>query len=177
MNRITLSLGLLFLLVATAYARKPEDAFAGQILISSAPYPTEAKSENAFTDAIKKQSTDRLQEDKENQKWTVFYAAFFSKPLNDLELTIKVFDISQPGAQRLVDTFEQYLSASGQRAYISKMTLKRGDGTSGYDPNSKILMVMESRGKKLAQTTFYLVGEARHYSGKVDMSEDDKESK
>jgi hypothetical protein len=162
-------------LPAAAQARKPEDVFGGKILISDQPFPQQARSAGAYIDALKKNSRDRLQEDKETKEWRVFFVAFFKQPVNDLEVSVKVYDVTT--GRRLVDSFEQYLANASQRAYASNVRLPRGDGASGYDPNSKILMVMESKGRVLAQTTFYIQGEAKKYKGVVDFSEDEtKES-
>ena len=167
-----LSCILVLALGAHAEARKPEDVFGGKILVSAKPFPTQAKSAAAYVSALKKNSTDRIQEDKEKKQWRVFFAAFFKQPVNDLEISIRVYDITN-GAKRLVDNFEQYLSSNTARAYVSDVKLARGDGAQGYDPNTKLLMVMESKGRTLAQTTFYIQGEAKKYKGVVDFSEDE----
>jgi hypothetical protein len=163
---------LVLAVAARADARKPEDVFAGKILVSAQPFPTQAKSASAYVAALKKNSTDRIQEDKENKQWRVFFAAFFKQPANDIEVSIRVYDVTN-GARRLVDNFEQYLSSAATRAYVSDVKLKRGDGTQGYDPNSKLLMVMESKGRTLAQATFFIQGEAKKYKGVVDFSEEE----
>lgn len=166
---------LTYLLPLVAEAKKPEDIFGGKILVSNAPFPTTAKSEAAYVGALKKNTKPAILENKETQQWQVFYAAFFKEPVNDLEVSIRVYDVTG-GARRLVDTFEQYLSNSTARAYVSAVNLKRGDGSQGYDPNTKILMVMEAKGRVLAQAQFQIVGEARKYKGTVDFSEpEDKE--
>jgi hypothetical protein len=159
-------------LCAAAWARKPEEVFGGRILLSDKPYPTTARSPDAFIEAVKKQSRDRFQEDKDAKEWRVFFAAFFKQPMDDLEITIRIYDVTK--GERLVETFEQYLPSRGQRAYLSTLTFKRGDGSSGYDPNSKVHIVMDSRGKVVADATVFLLGEARKYTGKVDFSEDEK---
>src|SRR5262249_55988893 len=139
-------------------------------VVAEGTFPTSAKSEQAYIDALKKQSRDRIEEDKEEKQWRVFFAAFFKQPLNDLEINVRVFDVTN--GKRLVDTFEQYLSSPTMRAYVSDVKLKRGDGASGYDPNSKLLMVMESRGRVVAQATFYITGEVKKGGpSKVDFSE------
>jgi len=161
---------VLLVLAARAEAKKPEDVFGGKILISSQPFPTQAKSVDAYIGALKKNSKDRIQEDKENKQWRVFFAAFFKQPVNDIEISIRVYDVTN-GARRLVDNFEQYLSSAATRAYVSDVKLKRGDGSQGYDPNTKLLMVMETKGRPLAQATFYIQGEAKKYKGVVDFSE------
>ena len=162
---------LVLVVSAIALGKKPEDVFGGRILVSDQPYPTSARSQDAFIATVKKQSRDRIQEDKEAKEWRFFFAAFFRQPINDLEITIRVFDITK--GERLVQSFEQYLPERGQRAYLSQLTFKRGDGSSDFDPNSKVRIVMDSRGRIIAETTIFLVGEARKYKGKVDFSEDE----
>jgi hypothetical protein len=159
-------------LLAVADARKPEDVFGGKVLVSDAPFPTSAKSEAAFVTALKKHAKDRVLENKDTKEWRVFYAGFFRQPVNDLEVSIRVYDVTG-GSRRLVDTFEQYLSSETARAYVSSVTLKRGDGSQGYDPNTKLLLVMENKGRVLAQTQFHILGEARKYKGVVDFSEEE----
>lgn len=162
------------LAVAVAWAaRKPEDVFGGKIMVSEKPYPTTSSSPNAYIAAVKKQSRDRFQEDREKKQWKIHYAAFFKKPVNDLELQVKLYDVTD-GNQRLVEAYEQFLQERGQRVVIGNIKLKKGDGSgSGYDPNSKILMVMESKGKIVASVSFYIQGEGRRYKGQVDFSEDE----
>jgi hypothetical protein len=159
-------------LLAVADARKPEDVFGGKVLVSDAPFPTSAKSEAAFVTALKKHAKDRVLENKDTKEWRVFYAGFFRQPVNDLEVSIRVYDVTG-GSRRLVDTFEQYLSSETARAYVSSVTLKRGDGSQGYDPNTKLLLVMENKGRVLAQTQFHILGEARKYKGVVDFSDEE----
>src|SRR5262249_40677680 len=160
---------LVGLLVSTAFARKPEDVFGGRILVSDQPFPTNARSADAYIDAIKKAARDRIVEDKEAKEWRVFFAAFFKQPPNDLEINVRVYDVTN--GRRLVDTFEQYLSNGQTRAYVSQVKLPRGDGTSGYDPNTKLNMVMESHGRVLADATFYIVGEVKKGPTQVDFSD------
>lgn len=156
---------------AIAEARKPEDVFGGKILISDQPFPQQARSADAYIGALKKNSRDRIAENKEDKEWRVFFVAFFKQPVNDLEVSVRVYDVTN--GRRLVDSFEQYLANASQRAYASNVRLKRGDGASGYDPNSKILMVMENKGRVLAQATFFITGEGRKYNGTVDFSEEE----
>ena len=152
--------------------RKPEDVYGGKILISDTPFPTSAKSVSAYVGALKKNTKEVILEDKENKQWRVYFAAFLKQPVNDLEVSVKVWDITN-GARRQVDSFEQYLSNKTARAYVSQVTLKRGDGLSGYEPNSKLQMTLDYRGRVVAQTVFFIKGEGRKYKGVVDFSEDE----
>ena len=162
------------LVTSVAAAKKPEDVYGGKVLVSSAPFPTSAKSEAAYVAALKKNVKTQIIENKETQEWQVFYVAFFKQPAPDPEVSIRMYDVTG-GARRLVSTFEQYLSSTDARAYVSAITLKRGDGSQGYDPNTQIEMVVQSRTTVLAKAQFQLVGEARKYKGVVDFSEDEKQ--
>jgi hypothetical protein len=161
----------LLTLAGSAQARKPEDVFGGKIIVSDKPFPMEARSPDAYVSAVKKQGRGSFNEDKENKQWKIFYAAFFKAPVNDLDVNLKFFDVTT--GERLVEAYDQNLADKGQRALVGKVTLKRGDGTGGYDPNTKIKMVMVSRGKVIATANFNIVGEGKKYSGKVEFTEEE----
>jgi hypothetical protein len=163
-------LGLMFSSSPAAAAKKPEDVFGGRIMVSDKPYPLEAKSANAYIQTVKKQSKDRFQEDKEKTQWKIYYAAFFKKPVNDLEIKTTLYDITD-GNQRFIDSWEEYLNDRGQRVVIGNLKLKRQDGK--VNPNSKIMLVMESGGKIVASTQFYILGEGKKYTGKVEFSDEE----
>jgi hypothetical protein len=174
-SRVAIGVTVAVLLACAADARaqkKPEDVFGGKILVSDQPFPTQAKSVSAYVGALKKNVREVILEDKENKLWKVYFAAFLKQPINDLEVSVKVFDITN-GARRQVDSFEQYLSNKAARAYVSSLTLRRGDGLSGYEPNSKLLVTLDYRGRVLAQAVFFIKGEGRKYKGTVDFSEDE----
>ncbi len=170
MHLFRLSILCCLVLVSGALAKKPEDVLGGKIMLSETPFPRQVKSPDAFLAQVKKQAKDRFWENKETRQWKLYYAAFFKKPVDDLEIGVKFYDISD-GSKRLVQSFEQYLDSRGQRAIIGNVVLKKGEG--GYDPNSKILVEMDDRGRLLAQAVFYLQGEGRKFSGKVEFTEEE----
>lgn len=163
--------GLVLVLSAgSADAKKPEDVFGGRVMTSDKPYPRTSRSAAAYITQVKKQSKDRFQEDKENKRWTIYYAAFFKKPVNDLEIKVTVYDITT-GERRFVMSWEEFLTERGQRIVVGRAELKREEGK--LDANAKVMMVMESGGKVIATATFYAVGEAKKRSGKADFSEEE----
>jgi hypothetical protein len=89
-------------------------------------------------------------------------------PLNDLEVTVKIYDIST-GKQRLLTTFEQYLDKRGARSLTSQLTLERDS----FGVNRNLMMTMENRGKVLAAGRFAIVGQGEKYTGKVDFTEEE----
>jgi hypothetical protein len=162
------------LVASSAQAKKPEDVFGGRVMCSDKSFPLESKSAAAYITSVKKQSKDRFQEDKEKGQWKIYYAAFFKKPLNDLEIKVTIYDVTD-GSQRFIDSWEEYLAERNQRVIVGNLKLKRQDGK--VNPNSKILMVMESKGSIVASASFYILGEAKKFSGKVEFSEEEAAQK
>lgn len=157
----------LTLVAAQADAGKPERVFRGQIITAKKRIPTSAKSPNAFIRKLRKLKTTKFWENKEKKSWKIYYAAFFRKPLNDLEVTVKLWDVST-GRKHLLTSFEQYLSGRGQQSLISHITLERDD----FGVNKKIMMTLESRGRVLAMGTFHILGQAEKFTGEVDFSDE-----
>lgn len=152
-----------------ALAKSPEKVFSGQIVTSKKRIPTSAKSPSAYVKKIRKAKATKFQEDKKNKSWKIYFAAFFRKPLNDLEVTVKLYDVSS-GRRHLITSFEQYTEGRGQRTLISSVKLER----EYFGVNKKILMTMESRKSGvLAQGTFHILGEAEKFSGSVDFTDEE----
>lgn len=154
--------------VQEAGAAKPERVFRGQIITSKKRLPTRAKSARAFIKKLRKAKTKKFWENKEKKEWKIYYAAFFRKPLNDLEVTVKLYDITD-GRRHMVSSFEQYVSERGQRSLISHVTLER----KYFGVNRHIMMTFETRGKILAMTKFRILGKAEKHSGEVDFTDDE----
>src|SRR5262245_42227246 len=170
--RLLLTYLSLALLCVPAAAKKPEDVFGGQIKTSVSAFPLSSKSQGADVSKVRSQSKDRFWENKEKKEWIIYYAAFFKKPVNDLEVTLKTYDITT-GAARMVESYEIYVESREQRVVTGRVNLKRGDDGSNYSPNSKIRLVLENRGRILAQSTFYIQGEGKRFTGKVEFTEDE----
>ncbi len=170
---------MLRLLVASAFlltlgaasevveAANPERVFRGQILTSKKRIPTSAKSPGAYVKKLRKAKSTKFQENKKTKSWKIYFAAFFRKPLNDLEVTVKLYDVTT-GRRHLVNSFEQYTEGRGQKSLISSIKLER----EYFGVNKKIMIVMESRKSVLAQGTFHILGVAEKHSGSVDFTSD-----
>jgi hypothetical protein len=154
--------------VETAEAkRSPEKVFRGQIITSKKRLPTSAKSPGAYIKKIKKAKVTKFKENVDTKSWKIYFAAFFRKPLNDLEVTVKLYDVST-GRRHLINSFEQFTEGRGQKTLISSVKLER----EYFGVNKKILMVMESRKAVLAQGTFHILGKAEKLSGSVDFTDE-----
>ena len=155
-----------------AGAENPNQAFAGRIMLSSKRFPQQAKSPSAYTAAIRKQAQTNFVEAKDSHSWKIFFAGFLKTPLNDLEYTIKVYELTGKSQQLLV-SFDQFTSERGEQALISSMTLEKKQ----VGVNKELLMTMENKGKILASNKFKILGDGERFTGKVDFSEDEANGK
>ena len=161
--------GLVFAPTGTAHAQRgPEKVFAGRVILSNKRFPTYAKSASAYTAAIKKQSKRDFMEDRATGEWKIHFAAFLKAPLDDLEVNVKLYDITNRTKQ-LLSSFEQFTDTRGQRTIISNITLKKKE----IGVNKNIMITLDYRGRTLAAGQFRILGEGERYSGKVDFSEDE----
>src|SRR5262245_24157055 len=94
------SILLITLVAGSAVAGDPNTVFKGKIMLSPKRYPLSAKSKDAYIAAVRKQSSTNFQENKANGTWKIYFAAFLSRPLNDVEYVIKFYDLSG-GTQQL----------------------------------------------------------------------------
>jgi hypothetical protein len=153
---------------ARAEAGKVEKKFGGKIITSDKKFPSSAKSEAAYIAKLKKQSKSQFWEDKANKQWKVHFAAFFKKPLTDLEYTIRIYDVSG-GGQAIKASFEQYTDSSSQSSIISYLELDRKT----FGVNRALMVTIESGGRVVASGRFKILGEAEKFSGKADFSEEE----
>lgn len=162
------ALGLTVFARAAEAQKGPEKVFGGKIMVSDKKYPSYAKSVPAYVAAIKKQSKTKFWEDKQKQTWKIYFAAFFKKPLNDIEVVVKLYDVG--GGQRmLIASFEQFVDQRGGQALLSNFTLERKH----VGVNKHVLMVLEVQGRTVATGKFDILGQEERYTGKVDFSDED----
>ena len=169
LRTLLISCAVLLGLTATpAFAQDPNTVFKGKIMTSTKRYPLSAKSKAAYTAAIRKQSTTNFQEDKAKQQWKIYFAAFLSRPLNDVEYVIKFYDISG-GTQQLLGASENFNDERGQKTIVSNIVLEK----KSFGVNKHILMTIENKGSVYASGKFKILGEGERFSGKVNFSEEE----
>jgi hypothetical protein len=147
-------------------APHPADAFGGQVLTAEKPFPTSAASKAKYIAQLKKIRTKRIAENKVNKQWKIFYAAFFRRPLNDLEVTVRLWDVTE--GKRMLSSFEQYLSRKGERSFHSSVIIEQAQ----IEPNRRVYMEIVNKGRVLATGEFHLLGEVERPSGQVDFTND-----
>lgn len=167
----TLVLSILFA-TRTASANDPNRVFAGKIITSSKRFPGQARSPDAYIAAVKKLSQMNFFEDKSDHTWTIWLAAFLKTPLNDVEYSVKFYEL-QGRSQQLLGVIDQYTDTRGEKTIITKVKLEKKT----FGVNKNVLVTIENKGKVLASAQIKILGEGEHYSGKVDFSADDANAK
>jgi hypothetical protein len=172
---VALALGAI-LLPAAAHAAKPEDVFKGRIIITDTRLPTRFASQGAFIQAVHRASIDKVwpTEEKGNDHavWKFEYIAFFARPLNDNEITLKFWELGM-GSPRFVAGDEQYTRERGSRIFSAAITVAKPE----FETNKQYRMTIESGGRVIAETKFWLRGKGPKYSGKVEFSDEEARQK
>ena len=168
---------LLILMVArTGAAAKPEDVFKGKIVITKNRLPMRFPSSGAFVSALQKNKIDKIwpteETGAEHGIWNLEYLAFFAQPLDDSEIQVKFYDITG-GEKRYVAGDPQYTRDRGSRIFGSSIQLAKPE----FDVRKHYMMTIESRGRTIAMTSFWLLGKGANYSGKVEFSDAETRAK
>jgi hypothetical protein len=157
-------------------AAKPEDVFKGKIIITKHRLPMHFSSPGGFVSALQQNKIDKIwpTEEKGDDKgtWDLEYLAFFAQPLDDSEIQVKFFDITQ-GGKKFVAGDPQYTRERGSRIFGSSIQLAKPE----FDVRKRYMMTIESKGRVIATTSFWLLGKGANYSGKVEFSDADTRAK
>jgi hypothetical protein len=159
-----------------ASAAKPEDVFKGKIIITKNRLPMRFSSPGAFVAALQKEKIDKIWPTEEKGEdhgiWNLEYVAFFAQPLNDSEIQVKFYDITN-GDRKYVAGDPQYTRERGSRIFGSSIQLAKPE----FDVRKHYTMTVESRGHVIATTNFWLLGKGANYSGKVEFSDQEARQK
>ncbi|HZS36295.1 MAG TPA: hypothetical protein VFF06_05685 [Polyangia bacterium] len=145
----------------------PEDYLKGRIIISDKPLPTRWSSVSSFVSTLKNLNKGTLWYDKKSGKLTVQYAAFFAKPVEDVQVNLVLYDITNGAHTQKVST-ENFMTR-GDRVLFNSVVFDKED----IEGNKKYMMTIEDRRRVIASGTFILREEGPHYSGKVTFSDDE----
>jgi hypothetical protein len=151
-----------------------ERVFRGKVVITAKRAPARFRSQGAFIGWLRRHRKKHLWPDKKNKKqWKFEFMAFFRTKLNDLEVKIRFFDITEGKKFIAADPF--YMPNRGQQIFASNMLLEKPR----FAVNRKYLMEIISPRRKmlLASTTFWLRGQKERYSGRVTFTEEEAKLK
>ncbi|HND09351.1 MAG TPA: hypothetical protein PKL17_16005 [Pseudomonadota bacterium] len=169
-----LALCLLVLPGTLRAAAKPEDILKGQLIISDSSFPLKWTSAAEYASRLKKLHKSSLFYDKKTGKLTIYYAAFFAQPVNDVQVNFVIYDITNgANAKAKKGAWEAFLGRKGERALFNSVELDKED----IEMNKKYLFAIESGRQIIAKGEITLRGELPKYSGKVEFSEEDTKKK
>jgi hypothetical protein len=170
-KRIPLVVAAVVLLPVLAHAKKggpvPEDFLKGRIIISDKGLPTHWSSVSSYVAQLKSLNRESMWYDKKTGKLTVQYAAFFAKPVEDIQVELVLYDITNGAHDRKVTT-ENFMTR-GDRVLFNSVVFDKED----IEGNKKYMMTIEDRRRVIASGTFILRMEGPHYSGKVEFTDEE----
>jgi hypothetical protein len=157
---------LAFLSADALAARGVEDKLTGKVALGKEALPGK-KGEKAYGQALAKRARGRavFWEDPKSKSWKIHYAAVVKRPV--LDATITVFDISK--GKKLVATRDKMLYKQS-RIVSGSIALSRDQV---FSPNARLLMVVETGGRVVAQRMFYIQGKNEKLSGQVSFDPED----
>jgi hypothetical protein len=149
----------------------PEDFLKGRIIISDKPLPSKWNSVSSYVAQMKNLSKGTLWYDKKSGKLTIQYAAFFARPVDDVQVNLVLYDIT--GGQHTQKVSTENFMTRGDRVLFNSVVFDKED----IEGNKKYLMTIEDRRRVIASGTFILREEGPHYSGKVTFSDEETQKK
>ena len=149
----------------------PEDLLKGRVIISDKPIPTNWNSVGSYVAQLKALNKSVIWYDKKTGKVTLQYAAFFAQPVNDVQVDLVIYDVTN-GAHAQKVSNETFMNR-GDRVQFNAVTLDKQD----LEGNRKYLFAIEYRHRVIASNIFTLRMEGEHYSGKVSFSDEETKEK
>lgn len=144
-------------------ASQVEERLAGKVALSKAALPGK-KGDRAWGQAAAKSSRGRaiFWQDAKTRAWTIHYAAVVKRPV--LDATISVFDVSH--GKKLVLSKDKMLYKES-RIVTGSLELDPDDVV---DANRRLLLVVESGGRVMAERVFYIQGKVERRSKHRDLT-------
>lgn len=163
-----LSATLMLLAPALAHARaEPADALKGRVIMTERSIPNSWNSVGGYVAQLKGMNKETFWYDKKTGKVTVQYAAFFAKPVNDVQVMLVIYDITGGAHTQKIST-ENFIN-HGDRVLFNSVTFDKED----LEGNKKYLFAIEYKHRVIASTVIILRMEGPHYSGKVSFTDDE----
>lgn len=157
-------------LTMPAEASRVENRFAGQVVILKKRAPSRFPSGSAFAKFLRQNEINNVwPSTKGGKSWKLEFMAFFKRPISDVEVKVRFFDVTDE--KKLVAADSIFTSARGQRVLASSFVLEQPE----FQVDRRYLMMVSggrSNGSQAA-TRFTLRGKKESYSGKVVFSEEE----
>jgi hypothetical protein len=159
------ALPVLFALTATAL--EPEDVFAGRMIISEHELPMEYSSARKYVKKMKQlqRTSIRLA----TIKTKLYYAAFFAKPVRDVQVDVVLYDVTD-GTRVKKNAWETFLASPSDRALFGNFEFDRSE----LAANRKYQLVIATRGRIIASGEVHLSASVVRRTQELDFSEPKK---
>ncbi len=168
MNRIRIGI-LSTLIFGFVFVGLQLDTADAGIITSKKRFRRKASSKSALIRGWWGQQTRTFWEDTKKKRWKIYFAVIFSRRVNDLEVTVELYDVTR-GRSKFLDSFSLWLAKRGEKSVTSILKLPRDDDGK-FRANSKIQMrVVDGRKRTLARTWFKIKGKVKRHSGKVSFT-------
>ena len=138
---------LVLFFIAPAHGRKPEDVFAGQIILSTKPFPYRFKSDRAFVRHMKKVRKKAVYYPASNEI-SLEFMAFFGRAYAATEYTCLVYNLTE--RNRMVTSFPIYPESRNNRILASGFKIKIDE----FPEERHYQIVISLNGQPIAQTKF-----------------------
>ena len=151
---------VLFGAIHTVLAANAETTFAGKVIVLKKIPPTWFDSKNGFVNFLRKNKTDVIHANEDNE-WNFKAMAFFRKPLGDYECEMVFYDIgagSGAGMREFRGSVTQYTQDRNSKSLLGRATLTRPT----FDANRKYFVEVQSHGKTMATGTFATQGTSQN---------------
>ncbi len=135
------------LLSSSAYSKNPADVFSQRIILSKKSFPSSFKNDKSFITYMKRTHLKKVVYPDDN-RLTLRFMAFFSRPIRTTEFTALVYDLSD--RNRLVATIPISPSQRETRILASSFDIEMSDFPEEH--RYKIMVAVGTTA--LAQTTF-----------------------
>ena len=157
---------------AGARGAMPEDLLRGKVIISDQKIPMKWSAVASYVSQLKGLNKPTLWYDKKTGKVRIEYAAFFAQPINDVQVNLVIYDVTDAGRKDRRGTWEQFMT-KGDRVLFNSITVDKED----FEMNKKYRLVIEDRGRAIAAGEVILRGDGPHYSGHVEFSDEETKQK
>lgn len=151
--------------VASLAMAEVANRYGGQVLLFNKRPPSRWANDGVFHRFVSQHKVMSVNE-QENGNWRIEYMAFFKRPVNDREVTVRFYN-AQDSSGRYLTSYTLYLNDMRQRIVGGAVTLERPD----FQPNRYYKITVANQGRTLAQLTkFALTGTEPERNGEVNFT-------
>lgn len=160
------------LLLAAPTPAEGQRGLTARVFLTQRQLPKQG-SEAGLLGFLRRNSTKRLSESTEatlnERKWTAEMITSFSRPVDDLEFHVALYDITDGNEGHFLEDMSTYVNDRSQKTFVTRLRLRRPR----FRPNRRMEGRVVVRRQQVGAFRFELIGEEEQRSGRVDFSDED----